>query len=78
MGDGAGAVGDGKGAGLSDGVGLVVHGDVGGLRAVGRVDVDDLGDGAHGAVGGSSGNGSAGEENNGLGEHFEGVGFLFF
>lgn len=44
-GDGAGAVGNGVGAGLGDGVRLVVKGQVGGLRAVGDVFVDDLGHG---------------------------------
>lgn len=60
LGDGARAVGDGDGAGLGDGVGLVTVGDLGGLRAVGGVLVNDLGDDsdvASVAGGGASGSG---------------------
>ena len=44
---GARAVGDGQSASLGDGVGLVVHGDVRRLGAVGGVLSDDLGLGVH-------------------------------
>lgn len=56
LGDGARAVGDGEGGGLSDGVGLAVVGDLGGSRAVGGELSDDL---SHvGSVGVGLGNGS--------------------
>lgn len=71
--DGAGAVGNGKGARLGDGVRLVVHVDVGGLRAVRRVNVDDLGDGLGAVVlGVSGGNGASESKDDGLREHIEG------
>lgn len=44
VGDGAGAVGDGEGGGLLDGVSLGAVGDDRGTRAVGGEGVDDLGD----------------------------------
>lgn len=50
LGDGARAVGDGEGGGLSHGVGLVAVSDLGGLRAVGDVGLDDLGDNGDGLV----------------------------
>lgn len=57
LGDGARAVGDGQSGGLSDRVGLVTVGDLGGSRAVGDVGLDDLSDDgnvlvSHGASGG--------------------------
>lgn len=57
-GDGARAVGDGERGGRSHRVGLVTVGDLGGLRAVGDEDVNNLGDNgsvvsvSHGASGG--------------------------
>lgn len=63
LGDGARAVGDGQGGGLSDGVGLVAVGDLSGLRAVGDVGGDDLSDDGHVAVGvgRDAGNGKSGD-----------------
>jgi hypothetical protein len=56
-----------------DGVGLVAHGDGGGLRAVGGVGSDDVGgDGHVGAPGGSARNGS-GDNSGGSELHFDGI-----
>lgn len=67
LGDGARAVGDGQSGGLGDRVGLGTLGDLGGLRAVGDVDVNDLGDDgavvvstSHGASGGGGDDSSDG------------------
>lgn len=62
LGDGARAVGDGQGGGLSDSVGLVVEGQGGGLWAEGGVvgvDLSDPGDVA-GSDGGHEGSGDGG------------------
>lgn len=67
--DGARAVSDGEGGGLGDGVGLAAVSDLGRPRAVGGVNVNDLGgDGDVGTPGSSA---SSGSENSGDGElHF--------
>lgn len=70
------AVGDGEGGGLGDGVGLVVVGQGGGLRAVGGVVDDDLGDPGDVAVGSDGGHEGSGD--GGDGElHLEDLGFSF-
>lgn len=74
--DGARAVGDGDNAGLGDSDGLVTVGDLGGLRAVGGVALDDLGDddGTVLAVGGSARDG--GDEGSSDRElHLDGIRF---
>lgn len=58
LGDGARAVGDGQSGGLSDGVGLGAVSDLGGLRAVGHVGLDDLSD--NGDVAGVASHGTGG------------------
>lgn len=69
LGDGARAVSDGQGGGLSDGVSLVAVNDLSGTRAVGGVSGNDLG-----GVGNVLGVGSdAGSESEGSSElHFDG------
>ena len=69
----AGAVGDGEGGGLGDGVLLVAELNNGGLGAVGGVHVDDLCGGHDGAVvGGRDGGGGSGQgEEGSLGEHLD-------
>ena len=58
LGDGARAVSDGESGGLSDGPGLGAVGDLSRTRAVGGVDVNDLGGDSDVAVGsGASGGG---------------------
>lgn len=60
---------------LSDGDGLGAIGDGGGLRAVGRDHIDDLGDVGHVVVGRNGGS----ESEDGSGElHFDSVFFLSF
>lgn len=64
LGDGAWAVGDGQGGGLSDGVGNAVEAQGGGLWAVGgegSVDLSDPGDVAVGSDGGHKGGGNGGD-----------------
>jgi len=73
LGDGARAVSDGQGGGLSDGVGLGAVGDLSRTRAVGGVDIDNLGDDGSVLVGAD---GSSGGNNGGDGElHFVGIRF---
>lgn len=71
-----GAVGDGEGGGLRDGVGLAGVGDLGGLRAVGGVGGDDLSHvgGASAVLGGDRGGGNASQSGGGDGSsetHFD-------
>jgi len=72
LGDGARAVSDGQGGGLSDGVGHGAVGDLSRTRAVGGVDIDNLGDdGSTVLVGADS---SSGGNDGGDGElHFVGI-----
>lgn len=74
LGDGARAVSDGQGGGLSDGVGLVAVNDLSGTGAVGGVSSNDLG--GVGNVLGVGGNASSESESSSE-LHFDGWGFGF-
>ena len=69
LGDGARAVSDGQGGGLSDGVGLAAVGDLSGTGAVGGVDVDNLG--GVGDVAASRDSGGSGQDNSSGELHFD-------
>lgn len=71
LGDGARAVSDGQGGGLSDGVGLAAVGDLGRARAVGGVDIDNLG--GDGDVGVGSGASGGGNDSSDRELHFDGI-----
>jgi len=77
LGDGARAVSDGQGGGLSDGVSVGTNGELGGRGAVGGVDIDNLG--GDGDVGGNGvrGLGTSDERGNGSNSelHFDWLGF---
>lgn len=74
LGDGARAVSDGQGGGLSDSVGGAAVGDLGRAGAVGDVGLDDLSDNGDVALGVVSRGASGGSESDGSGElHLDGI-----
>jgi hypothetical protein len=71
LGDSAAAVGDSQSGGLSDGEGLGADGDLGGLRAVGHVGLNDLGNVGDVVASEGTGGGSKGDGESGL--HLDGI-----